>query len=383
MMRENRNIPPPLWTLLLIVLIAFPALTGYAQRLSTREFEEIALELSEPAGSFDTDNLVSNESSYLHVLPQVRQIVKTGRAYLGVGPDQNFTYIAHVRPTIAFILDIRRENLLLHLYLKELFRAADDRWEYLSFLFGKNIPEGFRRHASASARDLAVEFQRFNSDPAYFEKNFERFWFSIRKNFPRSVQEEDRSNFYRIASAFFAEHLELKYHSHGRLPRPYYPSYQQLMTETDLQGRMGHYLNSERDFRLIKKMQAENRIIPVIGDFGGDKALQGVGQYLRKHDYTVSAFYLSNVEFYLFRNGTFSGFMENLKQLPADENSVLIRSYFSYWREHPETVPGYYVTSLVQRVHRFLELAERSPYFDYWDMVTRDYVPVMTMSLPN
>src|SRR3989442_2839045 len=69
--------------------------------------------LSERGGYFDTDNLISNESSYLQVLPELRRRNVHGGAYLGVGPDQNFTYIAQVRPAAAVIVDIQRDNLLL------------------------------------------------------------------------------------------------------------------------------------------------------------------------------------------------------------------------------------------------------------------------------
>ena len=42
----------------------------------------------------------------------------------------------------------------------------------------------------------------------------------------------------------------------------------------------------------------------------------------------LTAFYVSNVEFYLFREDTFSRFITNLKQLPHAGNAVLIRSFF-------------------------------------------------------
>jgi hypothetical protein len=50
-----------------------------------------------------------------------------GRAYVGVGSEQNFTYIAATRPVIAFIVDIRRGNLDLHLIYKVLFELSADR----------------------------------------------------------------------------------------------------------------------------------------------------------------------------------------------------------------------------------------------------------------
>ncbi len=96
--------------------------------------------LSEPAGYFDTDNLISNESSYQQVLPDLRRRKVHGGAYVGVGPDQNFTYIAETRPAIAFIIDVRRDNLLLHLLFKALFELSRTRIEYLTQLLGRPVP---------------------------------------------------------------------------------------------------------------------------------------------------------------------------------------------------------------------------------------------------
>jgi hypothetical protein len=89
----------------------------------------------------------------------------------------------------------------------------------------------------------------------------------------------------------------------------------------------------------------------------------------------VSAFYVSNVEFYLFGDGRFPLFLENLKSLPVDENSVLIRSVFNHWQRHSETLPGYYVTTLLQRIDGLLGLYQERSYRDYWDVVTTDYIP--------
>src|SRR5262249_1492036 len=96
--------------------------------------------LSEPAGYFDTANLISNARSYLQVLPDLERLTSRGGVYIGVGPDQNFSYIAAVRPAIAFLVDIRRDNLLLHLLFKALFAEARTRVEYLTLLVGRPVP---------------------------------------------------------------------------------------------------------------------------------------------------------------------------------------------------------------------------------------------------
>src|SRR5579863_8116104 len=76
------------------------------QRYTDTEFWRMVTEFSEPGGAFPYENFVSNEVSYQDILPDLTRIVKPGGAYLGVAPEQNFTYIAATRPKIAFILDI-------------------------------------------------------------------------------------------------------------------------------------------------------------------------------------------------------------------------------------------------------------------------------------
>src|SRR5262245_49964507 len=79
-------------------------------QLSDRAFWAMVVEFSEPPGFFRSDNLVSNEATFQQVIPDLQKRTSPGGAYLGVGPDQNFTYIGAVRPKIAFIIDVRRQN---------------------------------------------------------------------------------------------------------------------------------------------------------------------------------------------------------------------------------------------------------------------------------
>src|SRR5262245_23980367 len=104
------------------------------QRISGQDLWKLSTELSEPDGNFRSDNLVSNEMYMQRVIPELVRVAKPGRAYLGVGPEQNFTYIAAVKPAIAFIIDIRRGNLRLHLMYKALFELSADRAEFVSRL---------------------------------------------------------------------------------------------------------------------------------------------------------------------------------------------------------------------------------------------------------
>src|SRR5262245_18147307 len=107
------------WTLVLCVTpTSRPRAEALPQRLDDRTFWSLVTEFSEPGGTFRSDNLVSNELSYEHVIPPLQARVVPMSAYIGVGPDQNFTYIAALKPRVAFIVDIRRQNMLLHLMYK-------------------------------------------------------------------------------------------------------------------------------------------------------------------------------------------------------------------------------------------------------------------------
>ena len=70
-----------------------------------------------------------------------------------------------------------------------------------------------------------------------------------------------------------------------------------------------------------------NLLIPLVGNFSGDKTLRTVGRYLRDHRLTVTAFYTSNVEQYLFQQGDdWQRFYTNVATLPLDSTSTFIRS---------------------------------------------------------
>src|SRR5215831_21082990 len=125
--------------LLTIVPLARAAETLPAQ-LSDQEFWKLSTESSEPDGTFRSDNLLSNELYFQYVIPDLVKTAKSERVYMGVGPEQNFTYIAALKPKMVFIVDIRRGNLDLHLMYKAIFEMSKDRADFVSLLFSKKRP---------------------------------------------------------------------------------------------------------------------------------------------------------------------------------------------------------------------------------------------------
>ena len=134
-----------------------------------------------------------------------------------------------------------------------------------------------------------------------------------------------------IYFAFFWQGPALRYSTimsgfNGRRGGGGFPTYEEMISQTDWEGVPQSYLASEENFRFLKTMEEKNLIVPVMGNFAGPKAIRAVGRYARTHGSFISAFYVSNVEQYLFQDGLFDAFAKNVATLPVDERSTFIRS---------------------------------------------------------
>ena len=323
--------------------------------------------LSEPGGYFDTDNLVSNERSYLHVVPALRALAaQTGDngVYLGVGPDQNFSYIAHLRPTLAILIDLRRDNLLLHLLFKALFLEAATRADYLSLLTG--------RSRAAAPRDASIDSVVRRLDEARPLARSELAGLQARlaasiEGFGVPLSNADRATIARFHRRFVDAGLSLRFNSAGRPPQYDYPTFRDLLLEVDRDGVQRSFLATEQDFQFVKSLHARDRIVPIVGNLAGAGALAKVGRYLDAMGLRVSAFYTSNVEFYLFRDGSIPAFMTNLAELPRQPGSVIVRSVFpSGGARMP---PGYNSASVTQPIQALLDGYREGRYRQYSELV--------------
>src|SRR5262245_9107094 len=119
-------------------------------QLTDEEFWRLSSASSEPDGYFRSDNLLSNETNFQYVIPGLLEVAKPGRVYMGVGPEQNFTYIAALKPSMAFIVDIRHGNLDLHLMYKALFELSANRAEFVSKLFSRKQPANMNNESTAN-----------------------------------------------------------------------------------------------------------------------------------------------------------------------------------------------------------------------------------------
>jgi hypothetical protein len=346
-----------------------------APAISDSAFAALSARISEPGGYFDSDNLISNESSYLHVLGAMRRLGVGGGAYIGVGPDQNFSYMAQVRPRIAFIVDIRRDNLLQHLLFKALFEMARNRVEYLALLTGRAVPNDVAKWNGKTVGEIVEFIDKSPQDADQFETSRSVIRTKIRR-YGIPVTPAELETIDRIHQAFFDAGLDLKFTSLGRAPRDYYPNLRKLLLERELSGKQANYLTSEADFQYLKSLESRNLVVPVVGNLAGDHALREIGKVMIERGERLSAFYVSNVEFYLMREGTFDAFAASVRTLPHDSHSVIIRSYFGggFYGSHPQSVPGYFSTQLLQTVDTFVAEAARGGYATYMDLVSKHNV---------
>jgi hypothetical protein len=348
----------------------------YAQRASDSSFAALVARLSESGGFFDSDNIITNEASYLTVASQLAKVGVHGGVYIGVGPDQNFSYIALIRPSVAFMLDVRRDNMLEHLLFKSLFALSRNRFEYLLRLLGKPIPPDVDAWSDRPIADILarVNAERVDSQAVLATRRASNE--KILK-FGVPLTSHDREVIERYRSTFVSEGLETRFSSIGRNNRYDYPSFGRLIMETDRNGKRISYLADEAAFQLVRAMQREDRIVPVVGNVAGDKAVKAIGSYAADHGLKVSAFYLSNVEQYLMgRDGGFQEYARNVKALPHEPSSVIIRSFFGRGSQHPLYVPssGNVSTSMIEPIDSFLRAYAAGEITSYSALVFDRYV---------
>jgi len=310
-------------------------------QLTDEAFWKLSSASSEIDGLFRSDNLLSNETNFQYVIPGLLEVAKPGRVYMGVGPEQNFTYIAALKPSMAFIVDIRHGNLDLHLMYKALFEMSANRAEFMSKLFSRKQPAALT--AESTANQLFSAYLRSEPSEELFNTTLRDVISHLKTKHKFPLTDGDLegiewalSNYYKFGPNIFYNSSDLQTapaivgvedtFAGRRGGGMNYVTYATLMTADDGSGLNRSYLSNEENFNVLKNLESKNLLVPVVGDFGGPKAIREVGKYLKSIDAMVSAFYLSNVEQYLSQQGKQSAFLANVASLPIDETSRFIRS---------------------------------------------------------
>lgn len=353
----GRRTVVPLVLAALLCAVPVHAADRLPGRLDDEAFQALVGEASEPGGTFRSGNLASNERLYQRVIPAARAAVAQGGVYLGVGPEQNFTYIAAFRPKLAFVIDIRRENTLLHLFYKALFELSRDRADFLSRLFARPRPSGL--DVDTSVVDLFRAYCGMPTDRALFDRTLAEAVDLLVRGRGFVLTANDRAEIADAYALFRDFGPELRYDSRpdgsttavvtapmdpsecrtieAQMPAmrtggpP--PTYTQLMTFTDDEGQLWSYLAADDSYQFVRDLHLRNLIVPVTGDFAGPTAIRTVGHFLERHDAAVHVFYVSNVEQYLWQEAPVQltperarAFYRNAAALPRHDAAIFIRS---------------------------------------------------------
>jgi len=309
-------------------LLATTAADTLPEQLTNEEFWKLSQDMSEANGFFQSDNLVSNEQYLQWVIPELLTRAKQGGVYLGVGPEQNFTYISSLKPKMVFITDVRRGNLCMHLMYKAIFELSKDRADFVELLFNKKRPGGLTEKSTVAEIANAFWDVRTSGEDVY-KANLKRIQDHLTKTRGLPLSTDDLGGIEYIYYNFWWHGMWVNYSSSNTSnPRGNnnMAQYGDLMLLTDGSGVSRYYLSSEASYKFLKDLETRNMLVPVVGNFAGPKALKAVGKYVRDHGATVSAMYLSNVEQYLTQDGIWGYFCANVASMPLDASSTFIRS---------------------------------------------------------
>jgi hypothetical protein len=338
--RRLRGLPPWRWfpclSLCLLLVAAPVASQATLDRLTDAEFWSLVSDASEPGGAFHSDNFTSNEPNFATVAATLAKSGPHGGAYLGVGPEQNFHYIAAIRPAIAVIFDIRRQAVMQHLLFKALFELSADRAEVIARLFSVPVPAGVDRKAPIDAL-----WRRFGdapgSDRARLAANLAEVESRLTRTHRMPLSDEDLNSVRYVYDAFFRLGPAIDYAGDRQGLTTANTNFLKLTSAVDDTGVPRSFLGTDEQYQFVKSLETRNLVVPIQADFGGPTSIRAIGDFLRAQHLVVSAFYISNVEQYLFNprmpaapggqevNGGWQAFYDNLATLPASEATVLLR----------------------------------------------------------
>ena len=324
--RRSRRLVAVLLAVVVAPMGSAIAQSSIPSRLTDKELWQLNADFSEANGYFRSDNFLSNETGFQFVIPELVRSIKPGGVYLGVGPEQNFTYIVALQPKIAFIFDIRRGNMIAHLMYKSVLEMSSDRADFLSKLFSRPRPAGL--DTASTPEQLFQAYFAALPDSVAFRKNLAAIKAHLTKTHGFALGDSDSKLLDYTYGAFFGggPRISYNYPNAGGFGRGM-PNYATLQTATDANGKNWAYLATEANFRWLKDFESKNLLVPIVGDFAGPKAIRAVGQFLKEHHAVASVFYTSNVEQYLFQqDDDWSKYYRNVATLPLDSSSTFIRS---------------------------------------------------------
>jgi hypothetical protein len=254
---------------------------------------------------------------------------------------------------------------------KALFELSADRREFLSRLFSRPLPPG----TASELEDLLVLLRNTPPDGTMFAANVAaiRTHLTGTHGFKLTTMDESRVEY--ILRAFYIFGPNINYNGPpDRSPNGMFPTYVELLLETGPSGARDSFLSSEENFQIVQKLQKDNMIIPLVGNFAGSLAIRAVGDYLRKNNAVVSAFYVSNVEQYLFRDpDEWRVFYRNVASLPRESRAIFIRTLLQKdsgkYSDSPVIRQGYGIRPMLYSIQDLISSFDADGIQDYVSVV--------------
>lgn len=297
------------------------------ERIGDAAFWKLVTDISEPGGYFRiTDNFTSNEMEVGVLSTMLRTAGVQGGAYLGVGPEQNLSYIAAIRPAMAFVIDIRRQAVVQHLMFKAMFELAADRADFISLLFARPRPPGL--DSTTGIQRIWDAFGAVRQDTVLGEQLLRRIEDHLAITHGFSFTSDELRQLKSVQLAFQDYGPSISTRGTGGRGGGNAGGFREMTGYSlDAAGAVQSFLSTEDNYRFVKGLHQRNLIVAVSGDFAGPKAVRAIGAWLKEQHAEVSAFYVSNVEQYLFGDGKAAAFYDNVATLPVNSKSVFIRPY--------------------------------------------------------
>src|SRR5262249_47841220 len=162
------------------------------------------------------------------------------------GPEQNFTLMAAIKPSMAFIIDIRRGNLQLHLLYKALFELSANRVEFVSRLFSRPKPANLT--PGAPLAEILAAFTNIGPSEALYKDNLKAVQTLLATKHGFALSADDVAGIEYVYNAFFSFGPNIQYSSADGFAGNGEPTYVSLMLATDAMGKQRGYLASDEGF---------------------------------------------------------------------------------------------------------------------------------------
>jgi hypothetical protein len=291
-------------------------------------------------------------------------------------------------------VDIRRQNMLHHLIYTAVIEMSPTRADFMARMFARPKPEGLAKDASAGA--LMAAFLDEPADRATSDRVLLDVMARLTAHHKFTLADGDARVIERVLRIFHSFGPNIAYAQNGGFRAfggtsstfSFFPGFADLMTRTDNAGVNHAYLADETRYRALREMHLRNAIVPIVGDFAGPKALRSVGDWARRHRANITTLYTSNVEQYLFSNGVWREYYDNVASMPIDDTSTFIRAFFPSTTAsggiilRPTDPPQFFggvpgagggfipSSSLICRVQDLLDAIESGAIGGYLDVIT-------------